>query len=141
MNKKKIIFLSIIGALTITGVVLVIRRRRKGLDSFGKSGGFFKDKNKGNTGLNAGENPNLIDGDLAFNPQPYAERIYNALSGFGTNEDEFFAVYDELNDQERIQVNNFFDEADVGRGTTLRDWVEGDFCNWWDNKENCNKTE
>jgi hypothetical protein len=136
---KAIIFISVFGVLTIGGIALIIRNRNKGLGSFGKNKDKdLKNPNKGNTGVTS---PNLIDGENAFDPSPYADRLYKSMSGAGTRESEFFAVYDELNDSERIQVNRFFDEANVGKGSTLAQWVEGDFCNWWDNAENCEKAK
>ncbi len=136
---KAIIFISVFGVLSIGGIALIIRNRKKGTQSFGKG----KDKdflnpNKGNTGITS---PNLIDGENAFDPSPYAERLYEAMSGAGTNEAEFFGVYDELNQSERIQVNRFFDEANIGKGSTLSQWVDGDFCNWWDSAKNCEKAK
>jgi len=62
---------------------------------------------------------------IAFNPQPYAKKLYTAMKGWGTDEDMIFNTMEMLTPEERKQVKKYF-ESNLGEGYSLREWFEGD---------------
>ena len=147
MNKTgKIILFSTLGLGLAVGGFFLIRRIKQRRD-FGQSDGFFKNNRKGNlddigqdNSITAGENLSDIN-NSKFDPHPFAERLYKSMKGVGTNENEFFGVYDELNANQRKIVNRYFDEFDIGKGYSLREWVDGDFGSWYDSSTNYEKAK
>ena len=148
MNRTgKIILFSTLGlGIAVGGCFLArnIRNRR----AFGQTDGFFKNNKKGNTDVVGGDNSivagqNLVDdlNNSQFDPHPFAERIYMSMKGAGTDENAFFGVYDELNANQRKIVNKYFDEFDIGKGSSLREWVDGDFGSWYDSSTNYEKAK
>ena len=148
MNRTgKIILFSTLGlGIAVGGFFLArnIRNRR----AFGQTDGFFKNNKKGNTDVVGGDNSivagqNLVDdlNNSQFDPHPFAERIYMSMKGAGTDENAFFGVYDELNANQRKIVNKYFDEFDIGKGSSLREWVDGDFGSWYDSSTNYEKAK
>ena len=148
MNRTgKIILFSTLGlGIAVGGFFLArnIRNRR----AFGQTDGFFKNNKKGNTDVVGGDNSivagqNLVDdlNNSQFDPHPFAERIYMSMKGAGTDENAFFGVYDELNANQRKIVNKYFDEFDIGKGSSLREWVDGDLGSWYDSSTNYEKAK
>ena len=148
MNRTgKIILYSTLGLGIAVGGFFLLRRIKQRRD-FGQTDGFFKNNRKGNiddigndNSITAGKN---IGSDVTtpqFDPHPYAERIYMSMKGAGTYEDDFFGVYDELDMNQRKIVNRYFDEFDIGKGSSLREWVDGDFGGWFDSSSNYEKAK
>jgi hypothetical protein len=70
----------------------------------------------GNSGGGGGESLNL---------SPYAYALYEAMDGWGTDED---AVRQIANMQQAPQIAQWFDQNNLlFEGETLKEWIEGDF--------------
>lgn len=137
MNRGTKTFLIIFSSLAVgVGGFFLVRKIRK-TRGFGQTGGFFKNNRKGNvenTLDNAENYGSTTSNDSKFNPHPFAERLLLSMQGAGTDEQAFFGVYDELNTNEAQIVNKYFDDMDIGKGYSLRQWVDGDFGNWYDSE-------
>ena len=69
-------------------------------------------------------NPSLIN----FDPQPFAERFFDALDGWGTDTAEMDKLYSELNHDKFVAVMNYWDLApnlNQGKGDLLY-WIDDD---------------
>tara|TARA_R110002020_G_scaffold474816_1_gene707581 strand:- start:26991 stop:27380 length:390 start_codon:yes stop_codon:yes gene_type:complete len=61
----------------------------------------------------------------SVNYSPYAYALYEAMDGWGTDED---AVLEIANMQEAPQIAQWFDQNKLlFEGYTLKEWIEGDF--------------
>ena len=64
-------------------------------------------------------------GGSTMNYTPYAYALYEAMDGWGTDED---AVREIANMQEAPQIAQWFDQNKLlFEGETLKEWIEGDF--------------
>jgi len=120
---------------TATGLFFLFRKLKQKRD-FGQSGAFFKSNKKGNADTERLKKDNSVNygqNDLInpkFDPQIYAEKLLYSMKGAGTDETEFFDVYEELTTEQAKLVNRYFDEFGIGGKETLAEWVEGDFNGW-----------
>jgi hypothetical protein len=74
---------------------------------------------------------------LSFPPNEYvgfANKLYNAMDGWGTDEDAILEVYEKLrNDLDFLELEAAFGSKD---GYTLQEWLEGDLSQYYFDKIN-----
>ena len=60
-----------------------------------------------------------------FDPQPRAQKLYYAMKGIGTYEDDIWNALDPLTKEQAKEVETYFND-NYGGGETLIQWFEGD---------------
>ena len=79
----------------------------------------FTNSNKGNKG-----GFEVVEqGD--FNPRPYAQKLYDAMEGWGTNESKIFSTLNPLNSDQIQAVKKYFNTY-FGEGESLEDWFNSE---------------
>lgn len=63
----------------------------------------------------------------SFSAKASAYSLYNAMKGWGTREKQFFATMEALTPKQRLEVEIYWNKQNVGEGTTLEEWIRGDF--------------
>jgi hypothetical protein len=75
--------------------------------------------------------------ELSYNPNEYvgfANKLYNAMDGWGTDEDAILEVYEKLrNDLDFLELEAAFGSKD---GYTLQEWLRGDLSDYYFDKIN-----
>tara|TARA_R110002020_G_scaffold65554_3_gene173111 strand:+ start:227 stop:652 length:426 start_codon:yes stop_codon:yes gene_type:complete len=61
-----------------------------------------------------------------WSPAASAQALYDSMDGVTTDEDLFWATAESLSQDQRNQVQTYFN-ANLGEGSSLCEWIEGDF--------------
>jgi len=74
---------------------------------------------------NKPKEPTFNPQEPTFNPQPTAQKLKDAMEGWGTDEDAIWSAMGSLSKSQAKQVATYFD-SNLGDGSTLMEWFEGD---------------
>jgi|TARA_R110001632_G_scaffold112220_1_gene223223 hypothetical protein len=130
MKQKQALMIG--GGILILGVGFFIYKKIKAKknmqkygmgDDIGLNNTPYNNNNNNSSNSSNSSNSNSSNSSSNFNPRSAASSLKDALGGWGTDEDKFFDTANNLNDEQKKEVVNYFN-TNYG---DLKDWIEGDF--------------
>ena len=112
------------GAILVLGVGFFVWKKMKAKKLAGEYGmPNLGSPTSSGSGGNANTGGSPTSSQSEYDPKSSATAIKDSMSGFGTDEDKFFQVANNLSSSQKKAVVTYFN-TNFG---DLKDWIEGDF--------------